>query len=417
MFRLVTVAAILFVLASFLQGAGVRAQNSETISLPDRVMMASQIYHVISTFFPGLSQKKFDADYQLYLETIFHSDERREFDLKSMALVATLHDGHSWFYDNWLDRSYGQPIGILAYPLTGQWTVVRSALSSIHVGDVITAIDNAPIQDFFARNRIYVSASSDRDAGLSFFDTPAIFPERFTITLGDGRKIPIDRANDKKAPPPPDKTDGRWVVEKTVAYIKVPTFHGIETQAQALELLRQFHDAQTLILDVRGNPGLGDPGALQHALMVNPYQDWNESASEHGGGLLRSYSLGYPGHSTLTLSDTVIEPHETAYSGRMILLTDRICSCACEDFVMPFKFAKRATLVGETTAGTYSMTRHIDFDNGMILNIAAVHHTFPNGSQFEGVGITPDIPVEITPEDLRAGRDRVLERAIELARP
>jgi carboxyl-terminal processing protease len=417
MFRLVTVAAILFVLASFLQGAGVRAQNSETISLPDRVMMASQIYHVISTFFPGLSQKKFDADYQLYLETIFHSDERREFDLKSMALVATLHDGHSWFYDNWLDRSYGQPIGILAYPLTGQWTVVRSALSSIHVGDVITAIDNAPIQDFFARNRIYVSASSDRDAGLSFFDTPAIFPERFTITLGDGRKIPIDRANAKKAPPPPATTDGRWVVEKTVAYIKVPTFHGIETQAQALELLRQFHDAQTLILDVRGNPGLGDPGALQHALMVNPYQDWNESASEHGGALLRSYSLGYPGHSTLTLSDTVIEPHETAYSGRMILLTDRICSCACEDFVMPFKFAKRATLVGETTAGTYSMTRHIDFDNGMILNIAAVHHTFPNGSQFEGVGITPDIPVEITPEDLRAGRDRVLERAIELARP
>ena len=197
----------------------------------------------------------------------------------------------------------------------------------------------------------------------------------------------------------------------------MPTFHGIETQAQALELLRQFHDAQTLILDVRGNPGLGDPGALQHALMVNPYQDWNESASEHGGALLRSYSLGYPGHSTLTLSDTVIEPHETAYSGRMILLIDRICSCACEDFVMPFKFAKRATLVGETTAGTYSMTRHIDFDNGMILNIAAVHHTFPNGSQFEGVGITPDIPVEITPEDLRAGRDRVLERAIELARP
>ena len=97
MFRLVTVAAILFVLASFLQGVGVRAQNSETISLPDRVMMASQIYHVISTFFPGLSQKKFDADYQLYPETIFHSDERRDFDLKSMALVATLHDGHSWF--------------------------------------------------------------------------------------------------------------------------------------------------------------------------------------------------------------------------------------------------------------------------------------------------------------------------------
>lgn len=82
---------------------------------------------------------------------------------------------------------------------------------------------------------------------------------------------------------------------------------------------------------------------------------------------------------------------------------------------MPFKYAKRATLVGETTAGTYSMTRHVDFDNGIILNISAVHHTFPDGSRFEGVGIAPDVPVEVTPEDLRTGRDPVLKKALEIA--
>ena len=81
---------------------------------------------------------------------------------------------------------------------------------------------------------------------------------------------------------------------------------------------------------------------------------------------------------------------------------------------MPFKYSKRATLVGETTAGSYSMTRHVDFDNGMILNIAAVHHLFPDGSQFEGVGITPDVQVEVTPEDLRVGRDPVLKKALEI---
>lgn len=83
---------------------------------------------------------------------------------------------------------------------------------------------------------------------------------------------------------------------------------------------------------------------------------------------------------------------------------------------MPFKYAKRATLVGETTAGTYSMTRHVDFDNGIILNISAVHHTFPDGSRFESVGIAPDVPVEVTPEDLRTGRDPVLKKALEIAR-
>jgi carboxyl-terminal processing protease len=416
MFRKLSVVVLLIAWVGSTPTGRLHAQTSGTISLQERVMMASQIYHVISTFFPGISQDKFDTDYKRYLDVITRSDDRREFDLASMALVADLHDGHSWFYDNWLDRTYGQPIGILAYPIGGKWTVIRSALDSVHVGDVITAIDSTSIEDFFAHARTYVSASSSRDAGLSLFDTPAIFPEKFTVTLADGRKISIDRINDKKAPPPPEKPEGSWLVEKAIAYIKIPTFHGMETQAQALELLKQFHDVKTLILDVRGNPGLGAERDLQRALMVHPYKGWTESSSEHGGALLRNFAPAYPEHSTLTISDTVIQPREPAYSGRLILLTDRVCSCACEDFVMPFKYSKRATLVGETTAGTFSWTRHIDFENGMILNIAAVHHTFPDGSQFEGVGITPDVPVDITPEDLRTGRDPVLKKAFELAR-
>jgi carboxyl-terminal processing protease len=130
---------------------------------------------------------------------------------------------------------------------------------------------------------------------------------------------------------------------------------------------------------------------------------------------LRGYDAAYPERSTITTSDAVVHPFDTAYTGRLILLTDRICSCACEDFVMPFKYSKRATLVGETTAGTFSFTRYIHFDNGMILNIAAIHHTFPDGSQFEGVGIAPDVPVGIAPDDLRTGRDVVLKAALELA--
>jgi len=51
----------------------------------------------------------------------------------------------------------------------------------------------------------------------------------------------------------------------------------------------------------------------------------------------------------------------------------------------------------------------------MLLNVSAVRHVFPDGSRFEGVGIAPDVLVETTPEDLKAGRDPVLARAIELA--
>jgi hypothetical protein len=93
--------AILLLSAALVIGPLAHAQfTAAAISLEDRARMATQIYHIISTFFPGLSQEKFDADYAEYLRTILHSDDRREFDLACMEFVARLHDGHSWFYDN-----------------------------------------------------------------------------------------------------------------------------------------------------------------------------------------------------------------------------------------------------------------------------------------------------------------------------
>jgi carboxyl-terminal processing protease len=414
--RLVALGALfLFSAVAFGVGAHTQAQSPETISLRDRVLIASKIYRIVSTFFPGLSQEKFDAEYAVYLDRILHTENRREFDLTSMEFIADLHDGHSWFYDNWLDQNYGQPIGFIAYPVNKKWVVIRTRIESVKVGDVISTIDGAPIDEFLARNRKYVSASSDRDAGLSFFDTPAIFPERFAVTLSNGRAVTIDRKNDKKKDEPPPKTEGRWLTDGAVAYVKVPSFQGIETQAQALDYFKQFHDAKAVILDVRGNPGLGEPLALQRALMKNPYQTWMESSSMKGGALLRNYSPAYPELSEMTTSGAVVPPREPIYSGRLILLIDRGCSCACEDFVMPFKVSKRAELVGENTAGTFSFTHFTAFENGMLLNIAAVHHTFPDGSQFEGVGIAPDIEVQMNAEDWKAGRDVVLGKALEIA--
>src|SRR5262249_38100509 len=123
-----------------------------------------------------------------------------------------------------------------------------------------------------------------------------------------------------------------------------------------------------------------------------------------------------PSTSDVQVNPDALEPPDVHFKGRLILLIDRECTCACEDFVMPFKVTHRAQLVGETTAGTYSETRHSTFENGMVLNVSAIRHVFPDGSRFEGVGIAPDVTVETTPEDLRAGRDAVLAKAIALAR-
>lgn len=142
---------------------------------------------------------------------------------------------------------------------------------------------------------------------------------------------------------------------------------------------------------------------------------WTTSTSVKGGALLRNADVAHPEHSEITTSDVLVNPRDPVYSGRLFLLVDRSCTCACEDFVMPFKFAKRAVLVGETTAGTFAFTTFNTFENGMMLNVAAIRRTFPDGSRFEGVGISPDVEIHPTAQDLKQGRDVVLNKALELA--
>jgi carboxyl-terminal processing protease len=51
----------------------------------------------------------------------------------------------------------------------------------------------------------------------------------------------------------------------------------------------------------------------------------------------------------------------------------------------------------------------------MMLNVTSIRRTFPDGSQFEGVGISPDVEIHPTAQDLKQGRDVVLNKALELA--
>ena len=108
-------------------------------------------------------------------------------------------------------------------------------------------------------------------------------------------------------------------------------------------------------------------------------------------------------------------PVPDAYAGQLLLLVDRFCGSACEDFVMPFKDTRRAVLVGETTQGSSGNPYRADLGHGFSVAVGARRYRFPDGQPFEGVGIAPDVPVEQRISDLAVGRDAAFDRAQVLA--
>lgn len=78
----------------------------------------------------------------------------------------------------------------------------------------------------------------------------------------------------------------------------------------------------------------------------------------------------------------------------LIILTSGATAGAAEEFVYIMKRLGRAMIVGETTAGASHPPRTFRVgETDVFLNIPTVHSDTTTGPAWEGVGITPHIPV------------------------
>jgi C-terminal processing protease CtpA/Prc len=77
--------------------------------------------------------------------------------------------------------------------------------------------------------------------------------------------------------------------------------------------------------------------------------------------------------------------------------------------------ARRASVVGEATCGcVLGIRERHTLPDGGVLDISEMDYHTAGGTRLEGAGLRPDVEVTPAREDLRRGRDRALERAVEM---
>ncbi len=167
--------------------------------------------------------------------------------------------------------------------------------------------------------------------------------------------------------------------------------------AEVRDALRQLlaDGVRALILDLRGNPG----GYLHVA---------KEITSEFLDGGLVLIERGIDGKETR---------HEASSGGLatqipMVVLVDGGSASAAEIIAGAMQDRSRGILVGEQTFGKGSVQINQRLSDGSALQITIRRWYTPNDRQIQGEGLSPDIPVERSEEDLRAGRDPQLDRAL-----
>lgn len=405
------------------------------VSLQTRMRVAATIKESVQTYFAhwqAVPELDFDQAFDAYLAQIAKTDDRRTFDLATMALIARLENGHTNFQDAWLAQQSGPRPGLAVDYRDGQWVVTNSARAAIPAGSVITSIDGEPIASYYAKQRQYIAASTERARRGKLFNSNHLFPPRFRVGLTDGNVVTLDR-NAPTQPwnePPVPKTLPAGVAYTSIASFGQPTY-----EDAALAFVKAHANARAMIIDVRGNGGGNTPSKLLDALITKPYTSWAEM-SAMSVGLLKTYGAfvdqvsakddaefhgladgmnSYFKRPMLYAPGALVKPGNPLYTGKLIVLADQNCASACEDFVMPLKATGRATIIGDATYGSSGQPKSIDFGNGMNLRVGAKRMLFGDDSKFEGAGIAPDIKIVPTPAQLAANDDPVLAKALALA--
>ncbi len=184
-----------------------------------------------------------------------------------------------------------------------------------------------------------------------------------------------------------------------LAYIHILIFTS-RTPKEVSDLITAANNAgkKGLIIDVRGNPG----GLLNEtAQIADFFLDRGTIVSQIDREGRRQSIEARSGR--LTELPVVIVQDKNSASGSEVL------AAALAD-------NGRATVIGTRSFGKGTVNHYRDLSNGGAIYVSIARWLTPNGDQIEGQGIAPAVEIDMTLDDIQAGRDTQVFRAIDLLR-
>ena len=185
-------------------------------------------------------------------------------------------------------------------------------------------------------------------------------------------------------------------IDGSTAIITVTRFDN-DTGKLIQQEAAKFKDkgVKKVILDLRGNGG-GYVSAAQDLLSL-----WID-----GKKILEQKSLRYENSTTSAASGrAVLADMET------VVLVNGSTASASEIVAGALQDYGKATIVGEKTYGKGVVQNIFDLSGGTTLKVTVAAWYTPNGRSINGEGITPDIVVERSYEDINAMRDPQMDKA------
>lgn len=198
------------------------------------------------------------------------------------------------------------------------------------------------------------------------------------------------------------------ILEDNIGYIHYESFSSAVGEGNLDEVLNELAICDGLILDVRNNGGgmltLSDRWAARFT-----------NKKVHTGYI--SYKTG-PGHNDFSSPEAIyLEPasNRVRWQKPVAVLTNRQSYSSTNDFVNKMKQLPKVIIIGDKTGGGSGLPFSSELPNGWSVRFSASPMFDPDMNHIE-FGVSPDIKVDMTSEDIHKGVDTIIETAREYLR-
>ena len=186
---------------------------------------------------------------------------------------------------------------------------------------------------------------------------------------------------------------------------------GAITSGEIHDIMRNFADTDGLIVDLRQYPNVPFLYELSGYLLdeVYPHAIFTTPVDSMPGvfGFTRTGISG-PGAMWPYL------PEESTffYEKEVVLLMDTITASQPETTIMSLRNGPNVTVLGKNSMGANGNVVSLPLPGGFGLAFSGIGVYYPDGSQTQRIGLSPDIYVERTIVGVKEGIDEILETAI-----
>jgi C-terminal processing protease CtpA/Prc len=386
--------------------------QENTLSDTEKIVGLSKCWSEAKYNFVYFDRLTFDWDslYQATISVVLTTKNDFEYYRELQRFVATLQDGHTrvaWnrrdLWDNWAT------IPIITRLIDGKMIVTEvlndelREIRGIKRGLEIVKINGIDVHEYVSTNiKPFVFSSTEQWTNLLAYGREATRGKRsesIHLTFKDGNnrifESTISHSMSENNLPPKPLFDFN-VLENNIGMLRIDDFWRDNFTAHFDAIYEKILATDALIIDIRGNGG-GNSNNSEYVLSHLTNESFKMSAWSSPNYIPafaswnrpRGWHIGEP-----WIGQSI--KNKSFYNKPVAVLIDESTFSAAEDFCVGFRNMKRGNIIGTPSGGSTGNPIGFTLPRGGFVLLCTKKDTYPDGTEFVGVGILPDIEVRET---------------------